>query len=274
MDLRITNTCNNNCLYCLEESLRKKEKYIKKEKLYKVIKEDIKKNNITFYWGNPLLHPDISKIISYCQKSWFKNIWLLTNTFSLNKIFLENLKNKWLKSIWFYFNSFDFKKHKLITNNWIKLKDLIENINIIKKSWLFYKSIIHINKQNIDSISKDIIILNSKFWVKNFEFINYFPFDKPYKNKEFLEYNTIKNKNNINRLFLLIKKLKINVNFVKFSKDFFWDFIEYYNYKRGILNQIWEEDIPVLKSKEIPFCFKEKRCQGCFLKDNCKFYGL
>ena len=28
MDIRIVNTCNNNCKYCLEQDLRRQEKYI------------------------------------------------------------------------------------------------------------------------------------------------------------------------------------------------------------------------------------------------------
>jgi pyruvate formate-lyase activating enzyme-like uncharacterized protein len=49
MDLRIVNTCNNNCLYCLENSLRKKEKYISKDFLFAKILQDKEKSNITFF---------------------------------------------------------------------------------------------------------------------------------------------------------------------------------------------------------------------------------
>jgi tRNA A37 methylthiotransferase MiaB len=49
MDLRIVNTCNSNCLYCLEQSLRAKQKYVPKAEIF----EEIEKNNsdkvITFY---------------------------------------------------------------------------------------------------------------------------------------------------------------------------------------------------------------------------------
>ena len=75
---------------------------------------------------------------------------------------------------------------------------------------------------------------------------------------------------NLEDNFLIILKVK----FVKFSKDFFWDCLNFYDYEKWIVNQVWKEDIERLSWKEIPFCFKESRCDFCFLKDNCKYYGL
>jgi pyruvate formate-lyase activating enzyme-like uncharacterized protein len=42
MDIRITNSCNNNCLYCLEQSYRNKDKFINKKDIFL----EIKKNKI------------------------------------------------------------------------------------------------------------------------------------------------------------------------------------------------------------------------------------
>ncbi|MBT3726698.1 hypothetical protein HOG21_03190 [bacterium] len=49
MDLRIVNTCNNDCLYCLESDLRNKEKFISKDLLFKEILVEKNRDNITFY---------------------------------------------------------------------------------------------------------------------------------------------------------------------------------------------------------------------------------
>ncbi len=274
MDLRIVNTCNNDCLYCLEQSLRKKEKFLKKEEIFLILKWEKNKVNITFYWWNPLLHPDVLEIIKYCKKVWFKNIWLLTNTYWLNNELLNNLINNWLNNIWFYFNSFVENNHKKIVNWWIKLKELIKNIKLIQEKKIFIKAIIHINNLNIKSISKDLVLLRQKFSVKNIDFVNYFPFDKPYKNKLILEYDIKKTKSYLINLFKIIKSLNLKVKFVKFSKDFFFYFIEYYNFERWIKEQIWDEDLERLSVDNKPFCFEEKRCNLCFIKDSCKFYGL
>jgi hypothetical protein len=66
------------------------------------------------------------------------------------------------------------------------------------------------------------LILSRKFGIKSFEFINYFPFDRPYdKYKDLLVYETETERNNIDKIFLLLKKEKLEANFVKFPKAFF-----------------------------------------------------
>jgi hypothetical protein len=161
----------------------------------------------------------------------------------------------------------------MITNNWISLKNLLENILLIKESWIFYKAIIHTNKQNLSTIANDILVLKKKFFINTFEFINYFPFDRPYdKYKELLEYDIETERTNIDKLFIVIRKEKLKASFIKFPKAFFWKNLEYYNFEKWILEQIWDEDRKRLLSKT-PFCLAENRCESCFIKDNCRTYA-
>lgn len=271
MDLRIVNTCNNNCLYCLEQDYRNREKYIDKNIIFKNILNSKNKEILNFYGWNPLLHPDLLEIIKFAKNNSFKNISLLTNTFWTEKKYLNELKKAWLNQIWIYFNW--VKNHKIVSNSTLELYDLIKNIELINSLKIKIKFIIHINKQNIFEIYKNILFLSKNFMVFEFEFINYFPFDRPYeKYKNLLEYDVLENRKNIDKMFLVIKKLSIKARFVKFPKDFFWEYLEFYDFENGILNQIWEEDILRLKEKK-PFCLIQKRCKNCFIKDNCKFYG-
>jgi len=272
MDLRIVNTCNNNCLYCLEWSLRKKEKFIEKNIIFSKILSNTDRSNITFYWWNPLLHPDIKEIISFCKKSWYKSIWLLTNSYWLSNKNLDDYINSWLTTIWIYFNSFSRENHEKVNWNWISYNELLNNLKLVSNSSINFKLIIHINNLNLPNIYKDVYILNKKFWINNIDFVNYFPFDKPYENKKYLEYSLVDSKKYILLLFTILNKMDIKFNFLKFSKDFFFYNTMLYNFKNWIENQIWEEDYYILNSKEEPFCFVEKRCNICFLKDVCKFY--
>lgn len=274
MDLRIVNICNNNCLYCLESSLRNKEKYISIDHLFSEMNKKTDNRNITFYWWNPLLHPQLSDIIENSKKIWFKSIGLLSNTNWLNKIFLNTIISKWLTSFWIYFNSFNKKNHELV--NWwgISYVKYLSNLTLLSNSWLNLKIIVHINNLNIKYLARDILILKKKYGFTSFDFINYFPFDKPYDNKEILEYNISDYTCEIHLLFKIIKKNNLKVNFLKFSKDFFWIYREFYNYNKWIVKQIWEEDIIRLSWKNPPFCFIEKRCMKCFIKDKCKYYEV
>ncbi|MFA5917169.1 MAG: radical SAM protein [Candidatus Gracilibacteria bacterium] len=272
MDIRITNSCNNNCLYCLEQSYRNKDKFINKKDIFLEIKKNKIDKILNIYGGNPLTHPDINEIILYGRQEGFESIGVLTNTHSLNHKTLDQLINNGLTTLGFYFNSFNESAHNEIVNGGINLQYLLENIEIVKKSGISNKAIIHINNQNIKTVYKDIFVLNKKYGIKNIEFVNYFPFDRPYDNfKNILEYSIIENRIYIDNLFKIIIKNDFKVRFVKFSKDFFGSFIDFYDYENGVLKQIGEEDILRLRDV-LPFCLKEKRCNDCFIKDNCKFY--
>lgn len=273
MDLRIVNTCNNDCLYCLEQSYRGKDKFINLPIIYDIIKQSNDKN-ITFYGWNSILHPNIIEIINFCKNIWINSIWLLTNSYWLTDNLFTILLKNWLNSIWIYFNCFDKNKHELIVNWWISYNQLLKNLEFISKSWIYKKIIININNQNISDLYKDLIILRTKYGFKDFEFINYFPFDRPYNNyKNILEYDYENNREYIDKIFIIINKFNLNVNFYKFPKNFFWNFPNFYSYEKWILNQIWLEDIERLSLKSgVPFCFSENRCSNCFIKDNCLFY--
>jgi len=228
-------------------------------------------NVLSFYWWNPLLHPDLDEIILYAREIWFSHISLLTNTFWLSQQILTKLVDHWLTGVNFYFNSLSSKKHDFITGSGISLQELLRNIQIIQDIWIHCKAIIHINAQNIQDIYKDVLILYTKFWIQRFDFINYFPFDRPYDQyKNELCYNISRNRKNIDNIFKIINKLSLEVKFLKFSKDFFWNSLWFYSFEFWVLNQIWPEDIKRLQEK-IPFCYIEKRCKHCFIKDNCNW---
>ena len=271
MDIRIVHTCNNNCLYCLEQSLRKRSPYINKQEIYFEIDRD-SSEVLSIYWGNPLLHPDVYDIVSYAQKKWYTSINILTNTFWLSQEVLQKLIESWITGIHFYFNSFDSEIHASIVNTGISLKELIRNINTIRNSGLSYKVIIHINWKNIFSLYKDIFILYTRFWVRNFEFVNYFPFDRPFDLYDAeLSYDIDEYREVIDKLFRLLQKINVSAKFNKFSPDFFWKFDVYYDFEHGILDQIGPEDEQRLED-EIPWCYEKKRCKSCFIKDNCHIY--
>ncbi len=226
MDLRIVNTCNNNCLYCLEQELRTQLKYITTESF----KNDIlNKNdkNLTFYWWNPLLHPDLKKIITIAKQNWFYNIWLLSNTDSLTKDYLEELIGAGLNNFWFYFYWFQESIHKLYSGGDLSVSHLSRNIKLLSEANIYIKCIIHVHKWNIKTLERDIEILHKKFHIMTFEFIDYMLVDRAKKYEKLLAYNIEEYSENRDLLFEKIKELNIKAKFVRFSEDFFWNFQEY-----------------------------------------------
>ena len=272
MDLRIVNTCNNDCLYCLEGSLRKKEKFISTQKIFQKISEETNKDNIAFFWGNPLLHPDFLKIVEFSKSQGFDSIWFLTNGFWISHTFLEKFKQNWWTTIWFYFHSFDETSHDIITGKSGNYWNFLNNLKLISASWLNSRCIIHINNGNITNIAKDVLLIFWNYKIDNFDFVNYFPFDKPYINRKYLDYSIEINGDKIDLLFKVLLKTKVTVNFMKFPKEFFWKYQMFYNFEKWVISQIWDEDYERLDTDTEPFCYEEKRCNSCFIKDHCKFY--
>ena len=278
MDIRITNTCNNNCLYCLEQTLRDKRAFMDLSSITKKITIEKWKTDtvISIYWGNPFLHPEIENIIRFCKEQWFSSINILTNGYWIEEDTLDVLQQIGLSGIWFYFNSLSEKNHEIITWNpdkKITVKQLLKTIYLSKRKWLYVKVIIHLHTLNIQESWKIIKVLSHTFQIQDFEFINFFPFDRPYNEyKKTLFYDFEKKRKYIDSLMKVLILLKLRVKFVKFPQIFFWEYTNYYDIKTWILEQIWPEDLARLDTKDPPFCFLENRCQWCFIQDNCSFY--
>lgn len=49
MDIRIVNTCNSDCLYCLEQDLREKQKYIPYEEICRELEKETQREILSFY---------------------------------------------------------------------------------------------------------------------------------------------------------------------------------------------------------------------------------
>lgn len=220
MDIRIVNTCNNNCLYCLEQTLREQNKYIDLDNIKSVLQESEEKN-LTFYWWNPLLHPELIQIIQLAKKNNFENIWILSNTGSISEKYLDELISAGLNNFGIYFYSFQKNIHDIYSGNNLELTQLLKNITLISQKNIFCKIIIHVNNSNIDTLWRDIEILNSKFWITHFEFINYLIEDRAKKYEKLLQYKISKKSDKIKILFHSIKKLNLNVKFIRFNKEFF-----------------------------------------------------
>lgn len=268
MDLRIVNTCNNNCLYCLEQSLRKKEKFIDKYSIFDTLCNTENKDILSFYWWNPILHPDLLEIISYAKKIWFNSISILTNTYGLEETYIDKLIYAWINSVSVYFNCFSSARHNLITQGGIPIDKLLRNISLLNNRQLISKVIIHINKYNIDIIYKDIVVLFTKYKVTKIDFVNYFPFDRPYDSyKESLQYDILYNRGYIDKMLKVLMKLNIDTTFLKFRKDFFWVFQSFYDFDTGIKKQISEEDFIRIRWWNHPICYEKDRCWSCFIQD-------
>lgn len=272
MDLRIVNTCNSNCMYCLEQEYRSKKGSMCLEDIFSSLRKRSQNDtSLTFYGGNPLLHEDLRSIIRFSKTIGFQDIWILSNTLWLTRTLLWFLIDDWLNNFGIYFNSFSSQLHTLVTQNSSPLDTLLKNFRMISQSGIYFKVIIYINGLNIDRLHKDIENLHKYFSVHTIEFINYFPFDRAYRYNSLLWYNVDKKRFSIDKLLITIQRIPIKVSFSKFSIDFFWDFSHFY-FQQSNISELTSDQDRARIAQDNPYCFVERRCTYCFIKDNCRHY--
>ncbi len=127
--ISINSECNNNCEYCYISNNNKNKKDILS---YKDIVEIIKwikqsYNYVIIMGGEPLLHPDLIKIMEYLSKE-LEGIKLITNLISKNENLIQKLAQ--IRNLKFLINTTTNKKYKNIFNK--NLNILIQNSNSLK----------------------------------------------------------------------------------------------------------------------------------------------
>lgn len=96
--LSITNLCNMKCSYCHNEGQNKRDINILSFKDFRFILGLSKKfglRGISITGGEPLMSPDITKMLYYCKKVGLKKIDVCTNGILINKFIdvFSNIKN-------------------------------------------------------------------------------------------------------------------------------------------------------------------------------------
>lgn len=166
--VEITNNCNLSCDFCTHN--KRKERFIKESEFEKVL-EKIKNYTDYIYLhvlGEPLLHPDINKLIDLASNNFKINI--TTNGYLINRI----KDNKNIRQINISLHSFNtgslddymnnifdsidiLKEHTYISLRvWVKnnhIKDIIKSINERYKKNIDYKNI-----ENETKLDKNIFI--------------------------------------------------------------------------------------------------------------------
>ena len=173
--IEITNACNLKCKFCIGN--QRKIKYINKEQ-FKTILKKIKPYTNYIYMhilGEPLMHPEINKLINYAYNEGFK-INITTNGYLIEKI--KNQTN--IRQINISLHAYDKTKinlEKYMTNIFNTIKTL-KNTYISLRIWTktkYTKEILEYieNKYNIkiENIFKNIKLEENIYLNSSEEFI-------------------------------------------------------------------------------------------------------
>ncbi|MBN2547294.1 MAG: radical SAM protein [Spirochaetes bacterium] len=194
--LRISNTCNNHCLFCHDINSRKNINFIPFDELIKKIKFAQNKGytHLILSGGEASIHPDFIKIIKYAKKAGFNNIQTVTNgRMFFYKNFADEAVNAGLSEVTFSFHGHNPKIHDEITRVPGSFNQAMEGLlNLIRINKCIINIDIVVNKQNYIYLD-DMIKFFSKFGIFEFDLLNVIPFGNAFINKEKIlcEYNEI-----------------------------------------------------------------------------------
>ena len=102
LDIEATNSCNLRCPFCATTHNQYKKGFMQ-EKIWKKIIDECGRNNlysIKFtYRGEPLLHPDLSKMIKYAKEAGIMDVYFNTNAVKLTESVIRELIDSGLDRI-------------------------------------------------------------------------------------------------------------------------------------------------------------------------------
>ncbi|MBW2996941.1 radical SAM protein [Candidatus Woesearchaeota archaeon] len=170
--LEVTDSCNLYCKGCYREKIEghKTLKEIKKEILF--LKKWRNCDNISIAGGEPLIHPDIDKIVEFIAENNIKPV-ILTNGIALNKKRLKELKKSGLAGLTIHIDSLqdrpgwkgkDEKELNKLRQHYAEMAKEVKGIYCSFNSTVYYDTFKHIPamvewaNKNIDKVHGMIFI--------------------------------------------------------------------------------------------------------------------
>ncbi|MCK4539541.1 radical SAM protein [Candidatus Parcubacteria bacterium] len=273
VNIRITNKCNNDCMFCLEQSLRVKPD-LSMENLKNNIKKKFKKtvkNELIITGGNPILNKNVLKIIDFSREMGYNKIRIIFNgNFKKALISREELLDSGITDITFLGHSCRQDIHDKLCGESGSFSELIKSIKFFSQK-IDLRICVNVNGLNIKQLP-NIVDGFIKRNIKAFDFLNYFPVERAYdKFDEYLFYNIEDNFDYFQRTFEILQKNSIKSWWNRFPEYIFENYEFLMPRKENIRNEITGDEYKMfescLKNKTKPVCFG--RCRFCFLKNFC-----
>jgi MoaA/NifB/PqqE/SkfB family radical SAM enzyme len=294
IEINIWKACNHKCIFCMSWLTRndvlwfedinhlKKEIIILYKKWY---------NSIWLLWWEPTIHPNFLELIQFLKLVWFKNIEVISNwsKFYDKSFLIKSIKN-WLTRISISIHSSTEKDENILlwwVENALKQKiESIKNIIYLYNKWYLKRELsvnIVISKVNYKNIYNTILFLYN-LWVKSFR-INFIQLEwYSINNFDILALKYEDFKNYLIEIINLHNKYKnIRINFEAIPWCYTWlNYLDFIKYSEQQIDKekdkISRDDID-LKSRDIinqltrrkELKLYLKKCNNCFLKNNCEW---
>jgi len=277
--LRISNACNNNCIFCLDFHSHNNT-FVEEESIKKQIRDGYKswhENRVIISGGEASINPKFPEYIKYAKEIWYERVQTITNWVMFwNKNFSKKVIEAWLEEITFSFHGHTEKLHDYLVGTPWSFKKSLSWLIFIKKNYpkIIVNIDIVVNKINIKFLP-DIVKFFIKLWIYEFDILQIIPFGKAFpNNKEKLFYSIEENISPLQETWKLshIPWMYMWTNrFPPEAFEWYEDLIQ--DPKKLKSEVMWEgrEEFDIFISSQWetkPQCFWDA-CNYCFQKDYC-----
>lgn len=277
--VRISNSCNNNCIFCLDSDSHDWT-FVDEEIVKKQIKEWYKnwyENRVIISGWEASIDPKFVEYIKYAKAIGYDRVQTITNwNMFVSEQFCQKVFDAWLEEVTFSFHWHTSVLHDYLVNTPCSFKKSLKWLINIKKNYpnIIVNIDIVVNKINI--IYLPIIIkFFLKLWIYEYDILQIIPFWRGFKeNKEKLFYD-IKDYTSILKQTWELSKIPWMCMWTnRFPVEAFDWYEDLIQDPRKIKGEVmWEssdyfEDFIKSGWKYTPPCYK-KACRYCFLNQYC-----
>jgi MoaA/NifB/PqqE/SkfB family radical SAM enzyme len=277
--VRISNTCNNKCIFCLD-SYTNNWTFVEENNVKKQIKDWFKKgynNRIIISGWEASIDPKFVEYIKYAKELWYGRVQTVTNwNMFANENFCKKVFEAWLEEVTFSFHWHNSKLHDYLVNTPWAFKKSLKGLIYIKKNFpnIIINIDIVVNKINIKYLH-DIVRFFMKLWVYEFDILQIIPFWRWFhENKDKLFYKIENNKRNLHDTWKLSKIPWMYMWTNRFPAEAFEWYEDLIQDPRKIKSEVmWEwrhhfEPFIISGGKEKQECYPDA-CDVCFLNQYC-----
>ena len=199
--VRISNSCNNKCLFCLDSNAHNWT-LVEENEVKKQIKNWYKswyENRVIISWWEATINPKFSEYIKYAKEIWYDRVQTVTNwnMFAVES-FCTKIFEAWLEEVTFSFHGHNSKLHDYLVDTPWAFKKSLKWLIYIKKYYphIILNIDIVVNKVNINYLP-DIVKFFIKLWIYEYDILQIIPFWRwfhEHKNKLFYDLEEYKDK--------------------------------------------------------------------------------
>ena len=274
--VRLTDLCNNACLFCLDSDDRD---YHKKHLLLRDIKQDLEKgikngaSRAILSGGEASVHPDFIKIIRTAKELGYRHVQVISNgRMFCYKKFLTYSVNSGLNEITFSIHGDSSELHDRLTGIQGSFKQATTGLkNALNISSLIVSVDVCVNKMNY----KRLYIIIAKLigmGVSEFDLLHVVPFGRAWRNKDSMLYDLKKAAPYIRKALEFSKDKKIHIWTNRFPAPYLEDYEDLIQDPYKIHSEIKGQRKIMDKfteNGELMECYGE-RCKNCYMNDFCK----